>query len=59
MEFESWLTDTDIQRLWDVCHGNLPELAATEAELNEFNRCVTHAAMQKMAGKDYLNHSIN
>lgn len=58
MGFETWLAEEDIQRLWDVCHGNLPEDAATVDELEEFERCVMHTAMQKVAGEDYLRHTL-
>jgi hypothetical protein len=52
-EIESWLTDSDLQRLWDVCHGILPQVAASEDELAEFERVVMHAAMIKMGGTGY------
>jgi hypothetical protein len=58
MTFETWLEDADVQRLWDVVHGSLPEYAATDVELVEFERLVTHTAMLKFAGEDYLEHSI-
>lgn len=58
MEFETWLHESDMQRLWDVCHGNLPENAATAEELEEFHRCVVHAAMVKTAGSDYMTHTV-
>jgi hypothetical protein len=58
MDFETWLKEEDMQRLWDVCQGNLPEAAASERELEEFHRCVMHAAMVKIAGADYLSHTV-
>lgn len=58
MTFETWLTEEDSMRLWRVVHGELPESAATDVELVEFERLVTHAAMLKIAGEDYLEHSI-
>ena len=58
MEFDTWLKEEDMQRLWDVCHGVLPENAATDDELIEFERCVMHAAMVKTAGEDYLMHTL-
>lgn len=58
MAFETWLREEDMQRLWDVCHGVLPEHAATNQELEEFERCVMHAAMVKMAGADYMTHTV-
>jgi hypothetical protein len=58
MTFETWLSDEDCMRLWAVVQGDLPESAATDDELVEFERCVTHAAMVKMAGADYLEHTV-
>jgi hypothetical protein len=52
-QFETWLTEEDTQRLWNVCHGLLPETAATPDEIIEFERVVTHAAMLKMGGTGY------
>lgn len=58
MVFDTWLKEDDMQRLWDVCHGKLSEAAASEEELEEFHRCVVHAAMVKMAGADYMLHTV-
>lgn len=58
-DFDTWLTGDDVQRLWDVCHGVLPQTAATEDELNEFKKLVLHAAMIKQAGPDYLEHTVH
>ena len=58
MTFETWLSEEDCQRLWDVCHGKLPNTAATTTELEEFERCVLHAAMVKVAGEDYQMHTL-
>lgn len=52
-EFDSWLEEDDVQRIWDVAHGLLPENAATMDELVEFERLVQHAAMLKMGGSGY------
>lgn len=57
--FESWLTDDDIQRLWKVCHGELPEVAATYDEMKEFERVVMHTAMIKMGGAGYNTAQLN
>jgi hypothetical protein len=53
MTFDSWLTEDDIQRLWDVVHGNLAEEFATHDEVQEFSRIVMHAAMTKVGGAEY------
>ena len=58
-EFETWLTEEDVQRLWQVCHGQLPEAAATFDEMEEFERVVTHAAMLKVVGKDYQQYNVH
>ena len=52
--FDTWLTEVDIERLWAVCHGTLPEIYASADEIDEFHRLVTHAAMLRVAGHDYL-----
>lgn len=57
-EFDTWLEEEDIQRLWDVAHGLIPELSATTAELEEFQRLVTHCAMIKMGGEDYQQATL-
>ena len=51
--FDTWLTEADIERLWAVCHGTLPEIYASGEEIDEFARLVTHAAMLKVAGEEY------
>jgi hypothetical protein len=55
MEFDTWLKEEDIQRLWDVVHGTLPEIAASSDEIDEFQRLVTHCAMLKVGGVESLN----
>ena len=57
--FDSWLEEEDVQRLWDVCHGVLPESAATFDEIKEFERLVLHSAMLKVAGEDYESAAIH
>ena len=59
MEFESWLDASDIERLWAVVHGDLPDTAATDDELAEFERLVVHAAMIKVAGADYRQYNVH
>jgi hypothetical protein len=54
MEFETWLEESDIERLWAVVHGDLPETATGADEINEFKRLVLHTAMIKMGGDGYL-----
>jgi len=51
--FDTWLTDADVERLWAVCHGTLPEIYASSEEIDEFARLVTHSAMIKLAVPDY------
>jgi len=58
MEFETWLEEKDIERLWAVCHGSLPETAATGDEIDEFARLVMHTAMLKVGGQDYAQATI-
>lgn len=53
-EFETWLEEEDIERLWAVCHGTLPKTYASGEEIDEFARLVTHTAMLKLAGPEYL-----
>jgi hypothetical protein len=58
MAFETWLSDEDCQRLWAVCHGTLPDVAASTDELVEFERVVTHVAMLKVGGPEYVGAII-
>ena len=58
MEFDTWLEERDIKRLWAVCHGTLPEIYASGEEIDEFHRLVTHAAMLKVAGTDYTQATV-
>jgi hypothetical protein len=58
-QFDSWLDADDVDRLWKVVHGELPETAATADEIDEFHRVVTHAAMLKVAGKDYQQYNVH
>ena len=53
MTLDSWLNEDDVQRLWDVVHGELPEEFATYDEITEFGRIVMHAAMKKLGGEAY------
>ena len=58
MEFDTWLTEADVERLWAVCHGTLPEIYASADEIDEFHRLVTHAAMLRVAGEDYSKATV-
>jgi hypothetical protein len=53
MAFETWLTEEDVNRLYLVAVGELPEIQATTDELEEFAKVVLHTAMVKMAGDGY------
>lgn len=57
-DFDSWLEEEDIQRIWDVAHGLLPATAATLDELVELERLVRHAAMLKMGGSGYQTATL-
>lgn len=59
MKFDTWLQDSDIDRLYQVCMGTLDEVFASESELAEFMRLVNHAAMEKFAGEDYSQHTVH
>jgi hypothetical protein len=56
--FDTWLNENDIERLWKITQGMLPELAASEAEMKEFLRVVTHAAMVKVGGHEYQTSTV-
>lgn len=56
--FDTWLTEDDSLRLWAVVHGELPETAATDAELVEFERLVMYTAMIKIGGEEYAGATI-
>lgn len=58
MNFETWLTEDDAMRLWAVVHGELPDSAATDAELVEFERVVMYSAMIKLGGEEYAGATI-
>ncbi len=52
-EFNTWLTENDILRIWNVIQGILPNIATSTDELNEFNRLINHIAMIKSGGNGY------
>jgi hypothetical protein len=58
MEFDTWLTEEDTQRLWAVCHGELPAHLATGDELVEFERLVMYTAMLKVGGEEFAGATI-
>jgi hypothetical protein len=58
-QLDSWLEEEDVDRLWKVAHGLLPDVAATSDEMAEFLRIVTHAAMLKVAGNDYQQYNVH
>lgn len=56
--FDTWLNENDIERLWKVTQGELPHAAATANEMDEFLKLVTHAAMIKMGGVEYKTSTV-
>ena len=58
MEFDTWLLEDDVLRLYKVCQGKLGDAYATDEELSEFSRVVMHAAMIKFGGEEYSQHIV-
>jgi len=56
--FDTWLDENDIERLWKVTQGELPEVAASTDEMEEFLKVVTHAAMLKTCGSEYQHYIL-
>lgn len=56
---DTWLSEDDLLRLWEVCEGIRPQGAATYKELIEFIRVVNLAAMFKVAGEDITDKILN
>jgi hypothetical protein len=56
MIVNSWLTEDDVQRLWDVAHGELPAEFASEDELIEFARIVEIVGRAKWGLTDQPIH---
>ena len=52
-QFDTWLNEDDIMRLWNITQGILPNVAATSNEMDEFLKLVNHSAMLKMGGDGY------
>lgn len=46
-DLETWLSQRDIERIYLVVQGELPESCAGEEELEEFTRLVIAAAVAK------------
>jgi hypothetical protein len=59
MEFETWLTEEDVTRLYLVAVGELPDTQATHDELEEFSKVVFHSAMIKMGGEGYDSATLH
>jgi hypothetical protein len=55
---ETWLTESDIERLYRVSIGNLPEYHATLSEILEFNRVIEYNITLKTAGPEYVGATI-
>jgi hypothetical protein len=58
MNFDTWLNENDIERLWKVTQGELPHVAASSEEMDEFLKLVTHVAMIKMGGIEYQTSTV-
>lgn len=56
MIVDTWLDEDDVQRLWAVAHGELPEEFASGDELDEFLRVVEAVAMAKHGYQGQLRH---
>ena len=59
MKFKTWLSDSDVERLFKVCHGELPQELASEKEIDEFTRVVMHTVMLKYGGEDYFSKTLH
>ena len=57
-KFDTWLSDSDVKRLWKVTLGELPESVASSDEMDEFLRLVTHVTMIKSGGSGYQTATI-
>ena len=55
---DSWLSPEDIERIWRVGQGELPDTAATAEEIEEFDRVVKHVLMLKAGGSGYQDSTI-
>ena len=56
--FDTWLNENDIERLWKVIQGELPHAAASSDEMDEFLKIVTRVAMIKMGGSEYQTSTV-
>lgn len=57
-QIDSWLEAEDIDRLFAVVEGRLPDVAVTAAEITEFQRVVNHAIMIKQGGSGYQQATL-
>lgn len=46
-KFDTWLNDSDIERIWKVVHGELPEFFVSKEEMEEFASVVDQAGKKK------------
>lgn len=53
MQFDTWLSEADVKRIYKVCTGELSDAYTSEDELSEFSRVIEHAAMIKLGGEGY------
>jgi len=52
-DFDTWLSDEDIERLWNVTHGNLPNSFASPEEMEEFLNVVHQAWLRKIGNNPF------
>jgi len=57
-KIDSWLDEQDIERMFAVVDGLLPDVAVTDAEIVEFQRVVNHAIMIKNGGSGYQGATL-
>lgn len=42
MEYDTWLKEKDIERIWKIVDYKLPDYFCSKEELQEFNRILAH-----------------
>ena len=42
MEYDTWLREKDIERIWKIVDYELPDYFCSKEELQEFNRILAH-----------------
>jgi len=57
-KYDTWLSDEDIQRLWDVTHGLLPSTFASSDEMEEFLNVVNQAWLRKIGNSPFEKVTI-